>query len=208
MAKNPSAEIGAFQTARRIILGVLIVALFAILLFVQAMSPPETLAHELIEWSGIIMMVLGVTGRLWATLYIGGRKSAEIVSGGPYSVTRNPLYLFSSIAAAGVGAQTGSIVVTLCFAVLCAGAFHIVILREEQHLTDVLGKKYVEYLGKVPRFFPNWSLFHDGETGGFRSKDLLRTLLDGLVFFFAIPAFELVDLAQKWGWVPVLFRLP
>lgn len=205
---DPSAAIAGFQTARRIVLGVLIVALFSVLLFVQALSPPDKPAHEILEWAGIVLIVLGIAGRLWSTLYIGGRKSTTIVSGGPYSITRNPLYVSSSIAAAGVGAQTGSIVVTLGFALLCAAAFHVVILREERHLTEVLGPDYVEYLNSVPRFLPNWSLFNDGETGGFRSKDLLRTLLDGLVFLLAIPAFELIDLAQGWGWVPVLFRLP
>src|SRR5690606_35658520 len=107
---------------------------------------------------------LGIVGRLWSTLYIGGRKSAQVVTGGPYSITRNPLYLFSSIAAAGVGAQMGSILATIGFGVFCALAFHFVILREEKFLKTALGEDYRAYLAAVPRFFPKFSLYREGDT--------------------------------------------
>jgi protein-S-isoprenylcysteine O-methyltransferase Ste14 len=35
----------------------------------------------------------GATLRLWSTLYIGGRKRVVLVSDGPYSLCRNPLYV-------------------------------------------------------------------------------------------------------------------
>jgi hypothetical protein len=60
----------------------------------------------------------------------------------------------------------------------------------------------------VPRFFPKLSLYHEGDTGSFRPRLLLTTLLDGMVFFVAVPLFEVVDAAQVTGALPVLFRLP
>src|SRR5688572_10363092 len=39
--------------------------------------------------------VAGASLRFWATLYIGARKSDEVVSEGPYSLCRHPLYLGS-----------------------------------------------------------------------------------------------------------------
>lgn len=189
-------------------LAVLIVVLFAALLFGQSMFPPETAVHEAMEMFGVLLIFLGIVGRLWSSLYIGGRKSALVVDGGPYSITRNPLYLFSSVAAAGVGAQMGSVVATIGFAALCAVAFHIVILREERFLAEALGDTYQAYLRRVPRFFPRLSLYDEGDTGGFRPRVLLYTLLDGLVFLVAMPAFELIDKAQETGVLPVLYRLP
>ncbi|RUU00734.1 isoprenylcysteine carboxylmethyltransferase family protein [Mesorhizobium sp. USDA-HM6] len=205
---DPPAGLGGYQQMRRLVLAVLIVVLFAALLFGQSSFPPDTPIHESIEMFGVLLIFLGVVGRLWATLYIGGRKSSEVVTGGPYSVTRNPLYVFSTIAAAGVGAQIGSFSGIILFAALCAGAFHIVILREERYLKEVLGAPYAAYLARVPRFFPKLSLYQEGETGSFKPRLLLNTLLDGLVFLVALPAFELIDGAQLSGVLPVWFRLP
>ncbi|TGQ08009.1 isoprenylcysteine carboxylmethyltransferase family protein [Mesorhizobium sp. M2E.F.Ca.ET.219.01.1.1] len=200
--------LGGYQHMRRLVLAVLIVVLFAALLFGQSTFPPNTPVHESIEMFGVLLIFLGIVGRLWSTLYIGGRKSSEVVTGGPYSITRNPLYLFSTVAAAGVGAQIGSFSGIILFALLCAGAFHIVILREERYLKEVLGAPYAAYLAKVPRFFPNLSLYQEGDTGSFRPRLLLNTLLDGLVFLVALPAFELIDGAQQTGVLPVWFTLP
>ncbi|AZO35367.1 isoprenylcysteine carboxylmethyltransferase family protein [Mesorhizobium sp. M2A.F.Ca.ET.037.01.1.1] len=200
--------LGGYQYMRRVVLAVLIVVLFAALLFGQSTFPPDTPVHETIEMFGVLLIFLGIVGRLWSTLYIGGRKSSEVVTGGPYSITRNPLYLFSTVAAAGVGAQIGSFSGIILFALLCAGAFHIVILREERYLKEVLGAPYAAYLAKVPRFFPNLRLYREGDTGSFKPRLLLNTLLDGMVFLVALPAFELIDGAQQSGVLPVWFTLP
>lgn len=198
----------AYQRTRRLVLAVVIVALVAALLFGQSLFPPDTFVHETIEMAGVVLIFLGIAGRLWATLYIGGRKAREVVTGGPYSITRNPLYLFSALAACGIGAQMGSIVATIGFGLLCAAAFHVVILREERFLADALGTPYRAYMARVPRFFPNLALYEEGDTGSLKPRLLLNTLRDGLVFLVAMPAFELIDAAQMSGALPVLFRLP
>lgn len=208
MSEPEYKGLGNYQHRRRMVLAVMIFAMFAALLVGQSSFPPETTIHETLEMAGILMIFLGIIGRLWCTLYIGGRKSGEIVTGGPYSMTRNPLYVFSTLAAAGVGAQMGSIVITLGFALLCAFAFHIVILREEKHLSHLFGPEYAAYVARVPRFVPNISLYEEGNTGSFKPKILLTTLLDGLVFLVALPVFEIIDKAQTTGVLPVLFRLP
>ncbi|TIT76386.1 MAG: isoprenylcysteine carboxylmethyltransferase family protein, partial [Mesorhizobium sp.] len=82
---NPPAGMGGYQQMRRLVLAVLVVMLFAALLFGQSTFPPDTPMHESIEMFGVLLIFLGVVGRLWSTLYIGGRKSSEVVTGGPYS---------------------------------------------------------------------------------------------------------------------------
>jgi protein-S-isoprenylcysteine O-methyltransferase Ste14 len=189
-------------------LALLLALVFAVLLFGQSIFQPETAVHEAIEMIGIVLIVIGIAGRLWSTLYIGGRKSASVVSDGPYSITRNPLYVFSAVAAVGVGAQMGSITAAVGFGVACAAAFHLVILREEKYLSANLGADYRAYMAEVPRFFPKPSLYREGETPGFKPSLLLVTLLDGLVFLVAMPFFEIIDTAQVSGALPVLFRIP
>jgi protein-S-isoprenylcysteine O-methyltransferase Ste14 len=194
-----------YQAARRALLAIIIVIAFTALVFVGSVH--DELTHEYIETLGLLLILVGIGGRLWATLYIGGRKSAVVVSTGPYSITRNPLYLLSSIAAAGVGAQTGSYVVACVFMVLCAAFFHLVALREERFLSATLGDEYLDYLSRVPRFLPNLCLYRDNLEVTFQTRRLGATLLDGLVFLAAIPVLEAIETAQETGRVPVLFWL-
>jgi len=195
-----------YQEMRRLSLAVLLLAAFVLLLFVGAGGNEEI--HDMVEAIGFGFIVIGIVGRMWCTLYIGGRKAAEIVTTGPYSVSRNPLYVFSTLAAAGVGAQTGSVPIAVLFLVGCAAAFHIVIAREESFLKDEFGPAYGRYLATVPRFLPKPSLFRDEAELRVQTKLIYRTLTDGLVFFVAMPIFELIELAQESGLVPVVLRLP
>lgn len=183
-----------FQFLRRMCLAGLLVAVSIPLLAIGSAWHHET--HEAIEMAGLALIAIGILGRMWCTLYIGGRKSKEIVDVGPYSMTRNPLYLFSSVAAAGVGAQTGSLLLTVVFAAGCAGAFLIVIRREETFLRATFGAPYEAYLKRVPRFLPDPRLFRDQPQTSVTNNRLYRTLGDGLVFFAAIPALEGIEYLQ------------
>lgn len=198
-------EMGRYQRRRRILLALLIGAFCVLLVF--GGSPHDELMHERIEAHGIALILIGIGGRLWSILYIGGRKSAEVVDTGPYSVMRNPLYFFSTIAAVGIGAQTGSVIVAVASAVLCAAAFHIVTLREERHLMTVLGAPYKDYIARVPRFFPNPRLFRDQPEVTFTPRIFNHTLRDGLAFLISIPFFEFIESGQESGVIPVLFWL-
>ncbi|RUU09293.1 isoprenylcysteine carboxylmethyltransferase family protein [Mesorhizobium sp. M7A.T.Ca.TU.009.01.3.2] len=204
-AARSTSEMGRYQRRRRVLLALLIGAFCALLIF--GGSPHDELTHERIEAHGIALILIGIGGRLWSILYIGGRKSAEVVTTGPYSVMRNPLYFFSTVAAVGIGTQTGSAIVAVASAVLCAAAFHIVTLREERHLATVLGAPYKDYVARVPRFFPNPRLYRDQAEVTFTPRIFNHTLRDGLVFLVSIPFFELIESGQESGVIPVLFWL-
>jgi protein-S-isoprenylcysteine O-methyltransferase Ste14 len=197
--------LGMYQHWRRIWLAVAIALLAVTMLFVGT-SWLEA-AHKMIQMIGSGLIGAAILGRLWCTLYIGGRKSDTVVRTGPYSIMRNPLYFFSAIGAIGVGAQSGSIIVALVFGLLCTLAFLIVIRREEQFLSGQFGADYQDYLSCVPRFFPNFRLFRDEALLSVLPKRLYVTLMDGLVFFAALPAFAGVEYLQKTGAVPVFLRL-
>lgn len=205
LREQSASAMAAFQRWRRLVLGIMLLTLGALLVFGRSLQP-ESL-HEQIEAYGVVLILIGIGGRLWSTLYIGGRKSTEVVSTGPYSITRNPLYLFSAVAVAGVGAQMGSLVAPAQFALLCWAAFHLVILREESYLKVQLGAAYEAYLARVPRFLPRPWLFRDQQEVTFRPHVLNRTVLDGLAFFLSIPFFELVEKGQETGTIPVLFQI-
>lgn len=205
MNSADASALARYQRARRVILAIVIVLAFTMLMFGGSLH--DELMHEYIETLGLALVMIGIGGRLWATLYIGGRKSAVVVSNGPYSITRNPLYLFSSIAAAGVGAQTGSYVVTCMCIVMSVAFFQLVARREERFLYATLGDEYYTYLQRVPRFLPNPLIYRDDVEVTFNTERVRATFVDGLVFFAAIAVLEAIEVAQEAGTIPTLFWL-
>ncbi|SKA23896.1 methyltransferase family protein [Consotaella salsifontis] len=200
-------SLARYQRLRRLVLAFLLLLVLLALLFVRSSWQDEDI-HEMIEQIGLGIIVVGIVGRIWCTLYIGGRKSAEIVEAGPYSVTRNPLYVFSTLAAAGLGAQSGSLTIALLTAIGCYIAFNVVIRREEKFLSEKFGAPYRSYLERVPRFWPKPSLFRDSPELNVNMRRVYATLYDGLVFFAAMPVLEFVEILQDKSILPVLLRLP
>jgi protein-S-isoprenylcysteine O-methyltransferase Ste14 len=193
------------QHYRRIILAIVLALVGFALLFVA--TPKDDIYHSYFEAFGIGMIAIGILGRMWCTLYIGGRKSQTIVDKGPYSISRNPLYVFSSIGAAGVGAQTGSVIVALLTGLGCVIAFYLVIKYEEQHLSALFGESYETYKSRVPRLLPKFSLFSDSLILDVNTTRLYSTFKDGLVFFVALPLFEIIETLQKAEVLPVLLHI-
>jgi protein-S-isoprenylcysteine O-methyltransferase Ste14 len=195
------------QLVRKIALGLALLAAIALVALVS--SPPEwAFFHEDTESVGLALILICIAGRCWCTLYIGGRKGAELVDTGPYSISRNPLYFFSFVGAAGVGAQTGSLTVAAGFAVAAWVVFRIVVGREEAFLKTALGEPYARYLATVPRFllFP-W-LWKGAETLQVQPRRVVLTFFDGLAFLLAIPLAEGLEMLQNNRVLPVLLHLP
>lgn len=202
---DESLRLARYQRLRRLWVFIGIIVTGGLLLSVTTAWDEYTAEH--VELAGICLIWIGIVGRLWSILYIGGHKANAIITDGPYSVMRNPLYFFSTIAAIGVGFQTGTVTAGLIFGFLCFAAFQVVIRREEKYLSAAFGAPYNDYLAAVPRFFPKVSLFHDRETREISTKRMYSTLLDGLVFFIAFPLFEFAEELQEAGIIPVLAHL-
>lgn len=164
--------------------------------------------HEGVEAFGLGLIAVCIVGRAWCSLYIGGRKKAEIVDRGPYSVSRNPLYVFSFIGAFGVGAQTGSVTLATLFLAVTVFVFWFTVRREEDWLSEAFGAAYAAYVARTPRFGPDFSKWCDDGMLEIRPRFFLTTLRDGLVFLLAVPLFESIDRLQEIGWLAPLLHLP
>jgi protein-S-isoprenylcysteine O-methyltransferase Ste14 len=164
--------------------------------------------HEIIEWVGLVLLVTCVLGRFWCSLYISGRKVDELVTVGPYSVSRNPLYFYSILGAAGAGAQFGSILAMGASAALAWGTFYLVALQEERLLAERHGASYAAYYRSVPRFFPNLFIWRDVPTLTVVTARVVRGTIDSMWFLLAIPIAEWVEQLQAQHVLPVLFHLP
>lgn len=140
-------DLSRLQARRK---AVIFLAVLACVPFVSSWSALGGEMHETIETIGRGLIAFCILGRAWCSLYIGGRKTKELTTYGPYSISRNPLYMFSFIGAAGAGAQSGSIIVALFFAIIAFFIFLPVILLEEKALHQVFGASYATYVQETP----------------------------------------------------------
>ncbi|MBS9476804.1 methyltransferase family protein [Ancylobacter radicis] len=207
---TPALDIGAVQHIRKLVLFGLGGLAVGVLLFSHSLwaDTTEHGLHETIEIVGLGLMLLAIVGRTWCSLYIGGRKKNEVVALGPYSICRNPLYVFSFIGAAGAGAQFGSITAALAATLLTVLVFTIVVRKEERFLTQKFGEAYLAYKARVPRFIPNFRLWENVDALEIRTQLVMRTFLDACVFLAAIPLAEGIEMAQGQGLLPVLWLVP
>jgi len=71
----------------------------AALLCLFGMTTAKFETHEIfgscLFFAGTLLAGVAVTGRAWSLMYISGKKNASLVTVGPYSLCRNPLYFFS-----------------------------------------------------------------------------------------------------------------
>jgi protein-S-isoprenylcysteine O-methyltransferase Ste14 len=211
---NRNAEVvgragsGPSQTVRKLVLAASV--LFAVAFLIVAASQWEdgSAMHEGIEWAGIALIVICILGRTWSTLYIGGRKNSALATDGPYSVSRNPLYLFSIIGAAGVGAQFGSFTVALVSGFFAWAVFLWTVWREEAALLGSFGDHYRQYLARVPRFLPKMGLWHSPATLTVNPGLIVTTFFDAAIFLAAIPIAELFEWLHEIGVLPTLLAVP
>jgi protein-S-isoprenylcysteine O-methyltransferase Ste14 len=92
---------------------------------------------------GAVVGILGEGVRLWASGHL--EKSREVTMSGPYRFTRHPLYVGSSIMAAGVAVGSNSPWVALIVAVHMTVTIAAAIRTEEAFLRQRFGDAYDAY---------------------------------------------------------------
>ena len=112
---------------------------------------------------GIPFIVVGEFLRIWAVGYAGASTRArtlgaarDLVTTGPYSYVRNPLYLGNFLLSLGVCLVAR---VYWLIAVLVVGYFFQylpIIAVEEAYLLESCGSLYQAYRERVPRFVPKF----------------------------------------------------
>jgi protein-S-isoprenylcysteine O-methyltransferase Ste14 len=178
------------------------------ILTVTAPPPSLPIANWFLDLFGALAIFIGIAGRGWTLIYIGGRKNAELVTFGPYSISRNPLYLFSLIGISGVAAETGSVIVMA----ICVGtsylAFAMAMRGEEAFLARRYAGVFDDYRMSVPRLWPDLSLWQECQDLPLRSANAVASLKDGAVFIVAWIAVDLVPALQSTGLLPIVWTLP
>jgi protein-S-isoprenylcysteine O-methyltransferase Ste14 len=190
------------QNRRILVLRLTFIALVPLILFTRSAWSDRHWIFEAVELAGVLLVIAGVLGRLWSILYIGGRKNAEIMQDGPYSMCRHPLYLFSTIGVIGFGLMLGSFVIAAVCGGLTLLILHWTAAREETYLHHHFGPAYREYAARVPRILPRPGLFRTAPVITVGVTQLRRNFFDALVFLSLIPIAEVLEGLKQAGLFP------
>ena len=185
------------------------VGLIAFLLLFSRYSWERSLAADLVlELTGFLLLLGCGFGRLWVNIYIRGKKSRTLVTSGPYSVCRNPLYCFSLMGAIGGCLAAKNLLVLVLILFLFLVYYPLVIVAEEKKLRKVFQGAYDEYMKRVPRLIPRLSLYRDAESLPIKPKYFYLCVLSAMWFPLAFIILRVIQLLQDAGVLPVLFRVP
>ncbi len=146
-------------------------------------------------------------GRLWCSAYIAGYKNDSLVTDGPYSICRNPLYFFSFVGCLGVALATEMATFPIIVAAGFACYYPFVIRQEEAKLSKVHGQAFANYRQQVPRFFPSLRLLVEKESAPVHLV-IFRKHIQSAIWFVWIPAFlECVEYLHETQLLPAYISL-
>jgi protein-S-isoprenylcysteine O-methyltransferase Ste14 len=162
------------------------------MVILPATWPHGTPIHQGLRAVASVLIGLAALGRLYATAFLGGFKNQKLVTEGPFSVTRNPLYFFSFVGVCGIALATAQILIILLVPPLFWVLIHRLMQREEGFLREKFGEPYQVYCAKTPRFLPRLSLYQAPETMPMCPQYLRNALKDAVWWFTALPLLDLL----------------
>lgn len=163
---------------------------------------------ELLEYLGFSFLIIAGLGRVWCLIYIAGRKDHELCQEGPYSLCRNPLYLFSFIGVLGICLALQSLLLTVIMACIFNVYYTYVIRSEEARLSLLFGEEYLDYRRSTPRLMPAFSGYRQGQPNiRISTPALERGLREVFWFFAAIVMIDAIELIHEHGSL-IAFTLP
>lgn len=180
--------------------------------FMAICSPPHALEGSWgdigLDAPGWMLFMIGAALRWWATLYIGGRKSSSIVTDGPYSICRNPLYLGTFLMLIGFSLYLES----LTFAAGCILAavvyLYVTVSAEEAQLRERFGQPFVDYCQAVPRFWPRFHLFHSPPEITVNVRSLWSEGYRAARWIWLPMIGEILAQCRAEAWFPRWFHMP
>lgn len=186
-------------------------ALLAALLLVVAVTargPAPGPARELLQLAGFACLVLAALGRLWCSVFIAGRKDRELVTLGPYSALRHPLYALSLLGVLGMGLVSASLALGAALLATFAVLYGRAARAEDALLGGLHGADFERYRARVPGFLPRRRPEAPPEVLAVQPRVLWKAFLDaGSLLGYAL-LLRLADALQLAGVTPTWLGLP
>ena len=183
------------------------VAAILAIAYAVVIPPPPVLGRIVLETGEIIgffLLAIAALGRLWCLAFIAGVKNEILITEGPYSVVRNPLYGLNFLGAVGLGLAAENPPLALLLACGFAVFYPSVVRAEEARLASTFGVAYREYCAATPRWVPRWSGYHEPESWAMSPRRFRKGLLGSMWFLWVFmileiaEEFELIARLQQW----------
>ena len=132
---------------------------------------------------GFLMLLFGELIRIWAVSYAGGETRTRKVgaptlcTSGPYSFTRNPLYLGNMFMYIGIAMVAGAPNIILMISTVFSFfiiQYTFIVSLEEETLTALFGEQYINYKKHVPAIFPRLRPWKG--SGTTKRRPILKTI--------------------------------
>lgn len=201
MPRSPAEKI-------RILLSRVLMGAVGIMLLVSRSAWQDSLVGASLFSIGCVLVAVGTVGRIWAAVYVAGRKTHSLVTTGPYSLCRNPLYFFSLIGGLGVALATKTLTIPALFLFPFAIYYPYVIRSEESRLRETHGAEFDAYCRASPAFWPRLSAFREEETYVVNVGSFRRNTVDTLWFFWILGILAFIEQLHILGHLPVRLTLP
>jgi len=156
---------------------------------------------------GICLLGVAVVGRLWCSLYIAGWKHRVLITEGPYSLCRNPLYLFSFIGALGIASTTQTLTFPIMVGIIFFSIYQWTIREEEAQLLLRHESEYEKYFQSTSRIIPRWKNFREPETVTADAAVFRRHCVHVSWFPIAAAGSVSVQWMKDLGWLPTFIDL-
>jgi protein-S-isoprenylcysteine O-methyltransferase Ste14 len=200
--------LGRLFASRRILYSrIFVLAFFLVVLFMESMHESSLLSTALFL-VGLFLVGLATVGRLWCALYISGYKDSQLITAGPYSISRNPLYFFSLLGFAGIGFATETFTLGGVMIAATLLTYPSVMRREEESLQRKFGAAFEAYRARTPRLFPRFGKFLEPDTYTVNPRIFRRSMGEVVWFIWFIGIVELAEALHEYHYVKPLFRLP
>jgi protein-S-isoprenylcysteine O-methyltransferase Ste14 len=183
------------------------VALGLAVVYVLLVPPPSQPGQVLLESAemlGFFLLAIAALGRLWCLAFIAGAKNEVLITEGPYSIVRNPLYVCNFLGVLGLGLAVENPALALLLACGFVLLYPGVVRNEEERLARTFGAAYVAYCTTTPRWLPNWSAYREPETWMIHPTRFRKGLLGAMWFLWIfmiweiVEEFRLIELFQHW----------
>jgi protein-S-isoprenylcysteine O-methyltransferase Ste14 len=194
------------RKSRVMILRIAFAPVIFIVLFVWRSWDDHSIRDFVVEWSGYILLLAGISLRMWSTLYIGQRKSKKLITDGPFSMCRNPLYFGSLLMAVGIALCFENLILLIFVLVVLVPIHLLVILSEEEQLLINFGPAYEEYKKQVPRLWFAFSRYQSPEIIEVSTRAVRRATMEMILLLLIPPLGDLIEILHTNGVLPVLWK--
>ncbi|HZF25382.1 MAG TPA: isoprenylcysteine carboxylmethyltransferase family protein [Steroidobacteraceae bacterium] len=162
---------------------------------------------ELAAMLGLLLIAAAALGRIWCSVFIAGYKDEELVTVGPYSLCRNPLYGLSMLAGLGIGLASRSVILLIATIAVLALLHFRAARDEERALLARHRAAFQRYCERVPRFLPRHWRSDTTPRAAVNVDVFWKSFLDAGSLFSLYAAVVACDVLQRAFHWPAAFVL-